>query len=166
MSWRPPRPCFAANHLNSDGSADVVAIADGLELEVHTANGRLTLERLERREGIVDNRGMDPATEAAGRLAELLERARPMPLMRGRVRVDKREVYRLVDAIVASVPGPLTDRSFDSGAGSDVLAVAEDVREALRHAYPVPLTDEIRLPAQYAAELARRLRSAPGIPQR
>ena len=96
---------------------------------------------------------------AAG-LADLLDNARPVPLLRDRIRVGRREVDRRLDQLVSAVRAEVADHSLDKTAGFDLLQAAEDVRDARIHAYPIPLTDQVRLPRARAAEMAASLRAA------
>ena len=96
---------------------------------------------------------------AAG-LADLLDNARPVPLLRDRIRVGRREVDRRLDQLVSAVRAEVADHSLDKTAGFDLLQAAEDVREARIHAYPIPLTDQVRRPRARAAEMAASLRAA------
>lgn len=93
---------------------------------------------------------------AAEQLARLLDRARPMRLMRNRVRVDKADAAALVEIIPK--PGHDDDRSQDRNA--DLTAAAVRVREVLDSAYPVPLTDHVRLDPGLVLELTDLLRKA------
>jgi hypothetical protein len=89
------------------------------------------------------------------RLIALLENAPRVPLLRDRVRVDKVEVLKLVDSIAHA-----TGTSDIGGTATPgVLAAVESVRDAIRRAYPIPLTDQVRLPVERAAALAANLRS-------
>jgi hypothetical protein len=90
------------------------------------------------------------------RLVALLENAPRVPLLRGRVRVDKREVLKLAD----SIDEPPTSQWADtSSATSGVTTAIAAVRDAVRSAYPIPFTDQVRLPVEHVAELAAKLRS-------
>jgi hypothetical protein len=92
---------------------------------------------------------MDTLGDPADALARLLEDAAPMRFPAGWVRLDKRAAYRLCD---------------DIGTGRRPAAMAEvaaEIREVIRDAYPIPLTDQVRLSAGQAAALALALR-APG----
>jgi hypothetical protein len=96
--------------------------------------------------------------DAVHHLVELLEGARPVPFMRNRVRVDRRDAIDLIDAIVKANPyetlvGPNEDNAELAGA-------VEEVRRALARAYPIPLTDQVRLLPERTQELARALREA------
>ncbi len=93
-------------------------------------------------------------------LADLLDNARPVPLLRDRIRVGRREVDRRLDQLVSAVRAEVADHTLDKTAGFDLLQAAEDVREARIHAYPIPLTDQVRLPRARAAEMAASLRAA------
>jgi hypothetical protein len=96
----------------------------------------------------------------AMRLADLLENARPVPLLRDRVRVDRREVYRLVETVNESMRSEVADHQLDKAAAYDLMQATNDLREAVTTAYPVPLTDQVRLPRGRAIELAWALRAA------
>jgi hypothetical protein len=72
-----------------------------------------------------------------------------MPLMRDQVRVDCVDALKLVDAIAGSSAGTL---------GGEDAAALEAVRQAVLQAAPIPFTDQVRLPAGHAADLANRLR--------
>src|SRR3954447_8725366 len=97
---------------------------------------------------------------ALNQLAELFDHARPMPLMRDRVRIDKRDT----DALAAAIDGEIRDAvergTLSREAGYNVLSVTTRVRKDLRNAYPVPLTDQVRISRSQAAELGRALRAA------
>ncbi|MEA2371803.1 MAG: hypothetical protein QOH12_2197 [Solirubrobacteraceae bacterium] len=71
-------------------------------------------------------------------LADLLDNARPVPLLRDRIRVDRREIDRRLDQLVNAVRAEVADHSLDKTAGFDLLQAAEDVRNARIHAYPIP----------------------------
>ena len=96
----------------------------------------------------------------ATELADLLDDARRVPLLRDRVRVDRRELDRRLDQLITAVRAEVADHRLDKTAGFDLLQAAEDVRDARMHAYPIPLTDEVRLPRARAAEMAAALRAA------
>jgi hypothetical protein len=96
-----------------------------------------------------DNAAVDTSTEDKVReLAALLERARPMPLMRNRVRVDKRDAEALIIAIQQTLSG---------GPEDAMTAAADGIRDALRRASPVPLTDQVRIVPTEARALAHAL---------
>ena len=82
-----------------------------------------------------------------------------MPLLRGRVRVDKRDVYSLIDTVLDRAHGGREGHQSKSVLSPDLLAAVESVRESIRNAYPVPLTDQVRLPISKTSELARALRA-------
>jgi hypothetical protein len=84
------------------------------------------------------------------RLLRILETAPRMPLMREQVRVDCVEVLKLVDSIAGSSTGTPGDE--------DRMATLEAVRQAVLQAHPIPFTDQVRLPARQAADLADCLR--------
>jgi hypothetical protein len=88
----------------------------------------------------------------ARRLVILLETARPLPILRGQVRLSSAEVYDVVARIRFQVEA---SRSL-----TPLLAAAEAVEDAVYHALPVPLMDEVRLPRERVEELLRRLRAA------
>jgi hypothetical protein len=104
--------------------------------------------------------GENGSAAIATGLADLLDNARPVPLLRDRVRVDRREIDRRLDELVNAVRAEVADHSLDKTAGFDLLQTAADVRDARMHAYPIPLTDQIRLPRARAAEMAASLRAA------
>jgi hypothetical protein len=74
-----------------------------------------------------------------------------MPLTRDQVRFDCVEALKLIDAIAGSGTGATGD--------ADRKATLEAVRQAVLQAHPIPFTDQVRLPAREAADLAKRLRS-------
>ncbi|MHB8691912.1 MAG: hypothetical protein ACYDHH_11750 [Solirubrobacteraceae bacterium] len=102
-------------------------------------------------------------TTIASELVELFENAPAMPLMHGRVRIDKLRVYRSVDALREALERDQADGRVEKAKGFDILMAADRLRDAVANAYPVPLTDQVRLRAQQAAELARALRIAAGL---
>jgi hypothetical protein len=79
-----------------------------------------------------------------------------MPLMREHVRVDCVDVLKLVDTAAGSV-GPATAGTAPDPS-EDRAATLEAVRQAVLKARPIPFTDQVRLPAKQAADLADRLR--------
>jgi hypothetical protein len=99
---------------------------------------------------------------AVKQLAELFEHARPIPLMRERVRIDKRDADDLAAAIDGEVRDAVDRGTLDKEAGYNVLSATTQMREVLRNAYPVPLTDQVRIPRSQAADLGRALRAAVG----
>lgn len=70
--------------------------------------------------------------------------------MRDQVRVDCVDALKLVDAIAGSSASTVGDE--------DAAAALEAVRQAVLQAPPIPFTDQVRLPAGRAADLANRLR--------
>ena len=74
-----------------------------------------------------------------------------MPLVRDQVRFDCVDALKLVDAIAGSSGGMPGDE--------DTAATLEAVRQAVLKAPPIPFTDQVRLPAAEAADLADRLRA-------
>jgi hypothetical protein len=74
--------------------------------------------------------------------------------MRDQVRLDCVDALKLVDAIV----GPSTGAPADATGDDDRMATLEAVRQAVLRAQPIPFTDQVRLPARQAADLADRLR--------
>lgn len=91
-----------------------------------------------------------PSEPPIARLIRILESAPRVPLMRDQVRVDCVDALKLVDAIA----GPSTG----APAQADDMATLEAVRQAVLRAHPIPFTDQVRLPAREAADLADRLR--------
>jgi hypothetical protein len=96
----------------------------------------------------------------ANELADLLDGAPPVPLLRDRVRVDRREIDRQLERLAEAVRSEVADHRLDKVAGYDLLQAGEAVRCARRNAYPIPLTDQVRLPGSGAAEMATALRAA------
>jgi hypothetical protein len=99
---------------------------------------------------------LESSRDLASQLLSLLDNAPSVAHFRSQIRVDKREVYRLVDAI---------RRALERESGPDshrfnLLIAAEHVREPVYNAYPVPLTDQVRLHKAKAAELASAVRTA------
>lgn len=78
-----------------------------------------------------------------------------MPLMRNRVRVDRADATALV-AIILKPPHDDCSQETDT----ELIAAALRVREVLERAYPVPLTDQVRLDPGLVRELSDRLRAA------
>jgi hypothetical protein len=103
----------------------------------------------------------DDGSEAiASELADLLDGAPRVPLLRDRVRVDRREVDRRLERLAEAVRSEVADHRLEKIVGYDLLQAAEAVRRARRHADPIPLTDQVRLPRSQAFEMARALRVA------
>jgi len=92
-------------------------------------------------------------------LATLLDRARPVPLLGDRVRVDRREIDRRVARLTKAVEVEVADHGLDRAVGADLVNAADDLRSAASHAHPIPLTDQVRLPRSRASELAGALRA-------
>jgi hypothetical protein len=99
---------------------------------------------------------------SATKLADLLERAPAMPLMRERVRVDKRDAYDLATVLGAEVRDAVDNGRLGKDAAYDVLSLTMQMQEELRNAHPVPLTDQVRVPRSRASDLAQALRVAVG----
>jgi hypothetical protein len=102
---------------------------------------------------------------SATQLADLLEHAPAMPFMRERVRVGKSDADDLASVLDAEVRDAVDDGRLDKDAGYDVLSVTTRMREDLRNAHPVPLTDQVRVARSEAIDLARALRAAIGAYQ-
>ncbi|MEA2217384.1 MAG: hypothetical protein QOJ35_10 [Solirubrobacteraceae bacterium] len=85
-----------------------------------------------------------------------------MPFMRGRVRVDKRDADDLAAALDVKVRNAVDHGRLGTDAGYHVLSVTTQMREDLRNAYPVPLTDQVRVQRSRAIDLAQALRAAIG----
>jgi hypothetical protein len=102
------------------------------------------------------------STALAERLASLLEAARPMPLTRSQVRVDKRAVYRLVAELRPAVRAEETAGRIKAAVAFSILSAADDVHDAVFNARPVPLTDQVRLPRERVYDLALVLRRVVG----
>jgi hypothetical protein len=92
----------------------------------------------------------------ASSLVDLLENSQTLPLVRQQVRVKKSEVYELVAAIRR---GAADDAAMRSSSNA-VLTAAEAVEDAVYHATPVPLTDDVRLRRERVTELLDGLRAA------
>jgi hypothetical protein len=90
-------------------------------------------------------------SELAHEFADLLERAKGMPLLKSFVRVESVEAKRL-SAVLLEASDPI----------SPLHAAAKDAREAVMRARQVPLTDQVRLRREVATDLARQLREAAG----
>jgi hypothetical protein len=95
-----------------------------------------------------------PSEPPTARLIRILETAPRMPLMRDQVRVYCVDALKLVDAIA----GPSTGAPAVATRDEDRMATLEAVRQAVLRAHPIPFTDQVRLPAREAADLADRLR--------
>jgi hypothetical protein len=93
-------------------------------------------------------------------LANLLDHARPVPLLRDRVRVDKHDILMRVNRLATAVQVEVANHGLERTVGSGLVVAADNLRDEARHAYPIPLTDQVRLPRARAAELASALRSA------
>jgi hypothetical protein len=96
------------------------------------------------------------------RLIQILETAPSVPLQRRRVRVDRVEVLTLIARITSPVNGQKTTTAPMPLASPDGAAALDAVRHAVWSAHPIPLTDQVRLPAAEAAALADRLRHLNG----
>jgi hypothetical protein len=103
-----------------------------------------------------------PSEPPTARLLRILETAPRVPLMRDQVRVDCVEVLKLVDAIAGSATVSGTGASAETADEADRTATLEAVRQAVLQAHPIPFTDQVRLPASQAADLADRLRRLGG----
>jgi hypothetical protein len=95
------------------------------------------------------------------RLAELLEAARPTRLKAGHVRVDRADVANLVKAINRAT-GTVAHRDWRGrvtvSSVSPLAAAANYTREAVDKAPKVPLTDDVLIGYDHAAQLAASLR--------
>src|SRR4051812_7710399 len=98
----------------------------------------------------------------ARQLVELFEQARPLPLMRELVRIDKRDADDLAAAIEAGVRDAVDRGTLGKEAGYTVLSVTAQIREVLRNAPPVPLTDQVRVSRSRAHDLVRALLAVAG----
>jgi hypothetical protein len=94
------------------------------------------------------------STALAERLASLLEAARPMPLTRIQVRVDKRAVYQLVAELRAAVRAEEAGGRITAAAAFSILSAADDVHDAVFNARPSRLVTigDARTPAEGAVE--------------
>jgi hypothetical protein len=87
---------------------------------------------------------------------QLLETSRPLPIVRGQIRIKKPEADRLVAAMRDAIAAhPRQGSSLGA-----VLEAAEAVEDALYRAMPVPMTDDVRLPRTRLEELIATLRTA------
>ena len=102
------------------------------------------------------------STALAARLASLLEAARPIPLTRSEVRVDRRAVYGLVGELRAAVRAEEAAGLIEAADAFRVLSAADDVHDVVFNARPVPLTDQVRLARERVNELALVLRHLVG----
>jgi hypothetical protein len=98
--------------------------------------------------------------DVARELVDLLEGAKPVPLLRAQIRIDKREVYRLVEVLRKTLTDEQANRSVDDRTAFELLTAAEGLREAAYNAYPVPLTDQVRLHRDRAANFSAAIRKA------
>jgi hypothetical protein len=97
---------------------------------------------------------------SATQLAELFDNAPPMPLMRSQVRVDKRDADGLVAATDTEVRDGVAQGGLSKEMGYDIISATAQMQELLRNSHPVPLTDQVRVSRDRAADLARALRTA------
>jgi hypothetical protein len=81
-----------------------------------------------------------------------------MLLMRQHVRFDCVEALKLVDTIAGPANTPTAGEPAQTTAAADRAATLGAVRQAVLQAQPIPFTDQVRLPAGQAADLAHRLR--------
>ena len=102
------------------------------------------------------------STALAARLASLLEAARPIPLTRSEIRVDKRAVYGLVAELRAAVRAEEVAGRIKAADAFRILSAADDVHDAVFNARPVPLTDQVRLGRERVSDLAVVLRHLAG----
>jgi hypothetical protein len=93
-------------------------------------------------------------------LANLLDAARPVPLLRDRVRLGRREVDDRIDQLAKAVRVEVSDHGLDETVGFDLLRAADDLRYAARRAHPIPLSGQVRLPRERASQVATALRDA------
>lgn len=96
-------------------------------------------------------------------LADLLDTARPVPILRDCVRVDRHEIEQRIERLTRAVHVEVADHGLDEAVGSDLVRAADELRYAASHAYPIPLTDQIRLPRARASVVARALRAATAL---
>ena len=86
------------------------------------------------------------ARQAAERIAELFEQAKPIPLSGGQLRIDKATVRELMASLRPSL------------AGEDTWTL-DELETVLKHARQVPLTDMVRIHGDQAEAFARRFRA-------
>jgi hypothetical protein len=96
-------------------------------------------------------------------LANLLDAAHPLPLVRDRVRVDRREIDHRVRRLTKAVEVEVAGFGLDTTVASDLTRAAAGVRDAISDANPIPLTDQVRLPRARAAAAAAALRTAAAL---
>lgn len=92
------------------------------------------------------------------RLVRILETAPPVPLIRQQVRIDLLEVMKLADYIACPPRAPKEGQASGTGSSAETTAAVDAVRQAVRRAYRIPLTEQVRLPANQAAALLEDLR--------
>lgn len=93
-------------------------------------------------------------------LADTLEHAPTVPIFRSQVRVNSREIYRLVDLLKESVRADEAAGKVKAPQALNALLAGDDGRDAIYNAPPVPLSDQVRLPRTRVTELVRSLRTA------
>src|SRR4051812_9954927 len=91
----------------------------------------------------------DESRMLAGRLLDLLENSKPLPLLHEQIRVRKLQVYSLVDAMREA--GEVDEAGVRPV--PPVLEAATAVEQAVYRAPPIPLSDEVRLPREQVAQL-------------
>jgi hypothetical protein len=96
------------------------------------------------------------STAVAARLASLLEAARPIPLTRSEVRLDKRAVYGLVAEPRTAVRAEEAAGRIEAADAFRILSASDDVHDAVFNARPVPLTDQVRLGRQRVSDPCTR----------
>jgi hypothetical protein len=102
------------------------------------------------------------STAVTARLASLLEAARPIPLTRSEVRLDKRAVYGLVAELRTAVRVEEAAGRIEAADAFRILSASDDVHDAVFKARPVPLTDQVRLARERVNDLAVVLRHLVG----
>jgi hypothetical protein len=95
----------------------------------------------------------EQTSELVKRLAALFENARRVPLLRDRVRVDKHDALKLIDALSQRSQQELTT----TPASTDLTTVLSELREMLKRAYPIPFTEQVRIPTERANAAAASL---------
>jgi hypothetical protein len=108
------------------------------------------------------------------RLDAVVERARPVPLVRSQVILDRESVYDVLDGMRASLPeaikatrwlrkkredagdAPLRDGDVVSG---DVLTNIDALDDLIHNARPVPLTDSVRVSRDRLASILAQMRA-------
>ena len=108
-------------------------------------------------ERIVDAPPPDPIDSASlmallDRLDATLRKAKPVPLT-DQARVEKEEVYDVLDRMRGAVPGV-------ARGAPELLVPIDRLDDLIHNAAPVPLTDQVRVDRQEVAEIVQTMRAA------